>query len=98
MIGIVQSVALSLGGVGFSSPLLALRGRVLLGQGSPGCAHAGASAASSGLGGVEATSGGVCAAEPVSAALGGARGISGAILDSTEESGAVVGVDLECTK
>lgn len=71
MIGLAQSVALALGGVGFSSPLFALRGRIVLGLGSPGCAHSGVEAASSGLAVVEAVSGARADETPTSVAVGG---------------------------
>jgi len=90
VIGLAQSVALSLGGVGFSSPLLALRGRVVLGLGG-GVACNGDTAASSGVVGAVSTSGAAVAASKTSGALTGAQSTSGASLDDTATSGATAG-------
>ncbi len=90
MIGLAQSVALSLGGVGFSSPLLALRGRVALGLGG-GKACNGDAAASSGTVGDVSTSGATLGASKVSGALTGAVSVSGATIDDTATSGATAG-------
>jgi hypothetical protein len=90
VIGLAQSVALALGGVGFSSPLLALRGRVALGLGG-GKACPGDVATSSGAAGAVSTSGATVAASPASGALTGSQRVSAATIDDTATSGATAG-------
>ncbi len=90
MIGLAQSVALALGGVGFSSPLLALRGRIVLGLGGGKAIHDDVAVSAAPVGDV-AVSAAAHGDVAVSAAPVGDVAVSGATLDDVETSGAVAG-------
>lgn len=88
--------ALALGGVGFPSMFLALRGRVVVGFGG-GRACVDAAAVSSAAVGAVCTSGAVSGARCASGALAGLLGVSTATADESETSGAVCASrTLEC--
>lgn len=93
--GLTQSIALAFGGVGFSSPFLALRGRLVVGLGD-GKAKVDDVAVSGATVGTSEVSGATADDAEVSSALSGSRAVSGATVDDVAVSGATVGDEPEC--
>ena len=88
--GLTQSIALAFGGVGFSSPFLALRGRLVVGLGD-GKAQVGDSEVSGAASVDSEVSGATVGDAEVSGALSGSQAVSGATVDDAAVSDAIAG-------